>query len=100
MSVTSTPSADGRQVTISVRGRFDFSQHQEFRNSYNQPDAGLNYLLDLSAAEYMDSSALGMLLLFRESAEARACQIRIVHCREEIKKILVIANFQKLFVIE
>lgn len=34
MSVVTELSPDGQKLTISVKGRFDFAKHQEFRQSY------------------------------------------------------------------
>lgn len=77
--------------------RFDFSLHREFRDAYKavEPGAG-SYVVDLQDTEYMDSSALGMLLLLREHAGDRGA-IRLVNCRTDVKRILAIANFQRLF---
>jgi anti-anti-sigma factor len=54
----------------------------------------------MSGAEYMDSSALGMLLVLHESAGGNASQVRITNCGEELRNILKIANFYTLFAIE
>jgi anti-anti-sigma factor len=45
----------------------------------------------------MDSSALGMLLLLREHVDGVRERVRIINCNTEIRKILEIANFDKLF---
>ena len=54
----------------------------------------------MGEAEYLDSSALGMLLLMREHAGGDHAKIRIVNCRPQIKNILKVANFAKLFTVE
>jgi anti-anti-sigma regulatory factor len=38
-----------------------------------------------------------MLLLLREHAGGDGCDVTITDCSEEIKKILTISNFEKLF---
>ncbi len=98
MSITSHISEDGREITIYIKGRFDFNSHQEFRQhceSVKHP--GVKYVIDMSGAEYMDSSALGMLLLLREQAGNDNANIDIVQCRPEIRQILEIAHFNQLF---
>ncbi len=97
MPITHRSSADGKQVNIIIDGRFDFNNHSTFRESYREQSPSASYVLDMSSTEYMDSSALGMLLLLREHAGGDNAKIEIVGCRPEIKKILTIANFQKLF---
>ena len=101
MAVTSEISDDGATLTIKISGRFDFSSHQDFRKAYesvSQPNLG--FVIDMSSAEYLDSSALGMLLLMREHAGGDQADIRIVNCRPQIKNILKVANFAKLFKVE
>ena len=98
MALATRTSSDGRVVTIDISGRFDFSVYQEFRQVYEQAqDVALQYIIDLRQTDYMDSSALGMLLLLREHAGGDRASIKIVHCRPEVKKILTIANFHQLF---
>lgn len=101
MSVTATVSDDARTVTISVDKRFDFNVHKEFRDAYEvSPGSDMEYIVDMSGTDYMDSSALGMLLLLREHAGGDNSRIRIVNCNKELKNILTISNFQNLFAIE
>lgn len=101
MSVTSTLSPDGNVLTIAVRGRFDFKSHNAFRKAYEQGTKGdTEFIVDMADAEYMDSSALGMLLMLREYAGGDSDRVRIVNATGEIRNILRISNFQKLFNIE
>lgn len=96
-NVTVRTSEDGREVIISVAGRFDFSVHKDFREAYSRSDkAGIRYVLDLSRTEYMDSSALGMVLLLKEHAGGEKSRVEIRNARAEVEKILRIANFDKL----
>ena len=98
MALATQVSADSKVITIDISGRFDFSLHQEFRQVYEHtPGAAVQYIIDLSHTEYLDSSALGMLLLLREYAGGDQANITIVHCRPQVKKILTIANFHQLF---
>lgn len=98
MALATRTSADGRTVTIDISGRFDFSVHQDFRQVYEHAHGNANqYVIDLQNTEYVDSSALGMLLLLREHAGGDQAKVKIVHCRPEVKKILTIANFHHLF---
>ena len=101
MSVHADLAGDGKNVTINVSGRFDFGSHQDFRKAYEQVDrGGGQYVVNMAQAEYMDSSALGMLLMLREHAGGDTANIKITNCREEIRNVLTIANFQKLFKID
>jgi len=95
--MTISSASEGNKHIINIQGRFDFSLQGEFRQSYEQAAPSSNFVLDFAAAEYIDSSALGMLLLLRDYAGGDSANIDIVHCRHEIKNILEISNFQKLF---
>ncbi len=100
MTITSQPSADGRELTIAISGRFDFNAHQAFRDAYQRQDvAPERYVVDLQGATYLDSSALGMLLLLRDHAGGDEADVRLVNCNAGVRKILSVSNFEQLFVI-
>ncbi|WP_024326822.1 STAS domain-containing protein [Thioalkalivibrio sp. AKL19] len=101
MSIEQHTSDDGKEVRIRVKGRFDFEQHQDFRAAYRDTaGAGVRYTVDLSQTEYMDSSALGMLLLLREHAGGEFSDVTISGTSEGVRKVLDIANFGRLFRIQ
>jgi anti-anti-sigma factor len=101
MTVSATLASNGRELTIKIHGRFDFSAHQEFRDAYEHNDSNVNsYIVDLSGASYLDSSALGMLLLLRDYAGGDQADIRLTNCNDDIRKILTISNFEQLFIIQ
>lgn len=97
MTVTSERSPDGRQVTLLVEGRFDFASHQAFRAAYQNHPADLDYVVDLRGTHYLDSSALGMLLLLRDHAGGEKAVVKLVNCTPDVIKILTISNFSRLF---
>ena len=98
MSVESEVSLDGTKLTIAVKGRFDFGSHQAFRDSYERfykvPET---YVVDLKDATSLDSSALGMLLLLRDHAGGDDAEVQVINSSPDVRKILAISNFEKLF---
>lgn len=101
MAIQSNISSDGQELIIHVQGRFDFSSLQMFRNAYeNQERQPKSYVVDLKESDYLDSSALGMLLALRDHAGGDTSSIRIVNCNPDIKKILVITKLDELFTVE
>lgn len=97
MSVVAVES--GNVVTLQLDGRFDFSTHQEFLNSCHlYPRGQKQFVVDLAGVDYMDSSALGMLLQLREQAD-KGQPVALINARSEVREILRIANFDKLFAI-
>ncbi len=98
MSITSSLSEDGEILTISVQGRFDFSALQVFKNAYEKVDKNPKaYIIDLKESEYLDSSALGMLLSLRDYAGGDAANVCVTNCNPDVKKILVITKLDELF---
>jgi anti-anti-sigma factor len=96
MSTAVSPRRAGATLTIAINGRFDFNCHQAFRRAYEGVEGIEQYLIDLSKADYIDSSALGMLLLLRENVGAKGV-VKIVNATPAVRRILEIANFQRLF---
>jgi len=98
MSIESEVSLDGKKLTIAIKGRFDFSSHQTFRDAYERfykvPES---YVVDLKETTYMDSSALGMLLLLRDHAGGEESEVQVINTNPDVRKILAISNFEKLF---
>ncbi|WP_166260851.1 STAS domain-containing protein [Marinobacter salicampi] len=98
MAIQTRRSDDGRTLTIKIDGRFDFSTHQSFRDAYEHGDQKVSdYVIDMSDTTYLDSSALGMLLLLRDYAGGDAANIRIENCNSDVRRILTISNFEQLF---
>ena len=95
MPVTSTTDEDGL-VTIYLDERFTFESHVDFREIYRDLPKEVEYIIDLSNTTYMDSSALGMLLLLREYTGMKNT-IRITNCDSEVLKIFEIARFDRMF---
>lgn len=97
MSVVSEQSNNGDEVTVSVAGRFDYRIYESFKASFEDIDETRKAVnVDLSETEYMDSSALGMLLMLREHV-GRAVKICLVNPSPDVMRVLAIANFDKLF---
>jgi anti-anti-sigma factor len=101
MSITANVSDDGSELTIKVQGRFDFSALQQFRNAYEKvTPKPKTYNVDLKESDYLDSSALGMLLALRDYAGGDEANIKILGANPDVKKILVITKLDELFKIE
>lgn len=100
MSVKDYTARNGKELVLEIKGQFDFALHKPFRQAYRGHNGVEVYRVDLAQAEYMDSSALGMLLLLREFAADQGAEVVLRNCSREVRKILEIANFQRLFRIE
>lgn len=98
MAITTNLSNEGSLLTISVKGRFDFSTLQNFRGAYEKVLPKPNkFIVDLKESEYLDSSALGMLLALRDYSGGDKADISVINCNPDVKKILVITKLDELF---
>ncbi len=94
---------DGSASWLSLEGRFDFHSHRDFRTAYEAVLAKAEVreiVLDFRLVDYLDSSALGMLLLLREKAEAVGKKVKLANLTGSVKQVMEIANFGKLFTIQ
>lgn len=97
-----TEKTENNVARLSLEGRFDFHSHRDFRTAYDgvlaKPEVR-EILIDFGRVDYLDSSALGMLLLLREKAEAGGKKVKLTNLTGSVKQVLEIANFGKLFAI-
>jgi HptB-dependent secretion and biofilm anti anti-sigma factor len=89
-------SRTGATVTLLIGERLELSCQQEFQRAYEGSAGVSEYIVNLSETQYIDSSALGMLLLLREACPPSVV-IRIIHCRPGVRKTLMSANLQRMF---
>lgn len=98
---TSVSSKDGK-VVIALQGRFDFNAHREFREAVDQAvkESAGTIQVDLASVDYLDSSALGMLLMLRDKAKGAGKEVALANARGSVKQVIDIANFGKLFTLQ
>ena len=92
--------SESGKVTIKLVGRFDFNTHRESRAAYEPLEAeqgGRSVAVDFAGVDYLDSSALGMLLMLRDKMGGASKEVALTGVRGNVKQVLDIANFGKLF---
>jgi HptB-dependent secretion and biofilm anti anti-sigma factor len=85
---------------IIMKGRFDFHIHKDFKAAYIRlfSEAAVQQIeIDMSKLEYLDSSALGMLMLLNERAKLVNKSITLVNPSGVVNQVLEVANFNRLF---
>ena len=100
MASTVSNHVNDNKGILSLKGRFDFSIHRDFRSGYENilKTSGLREIdVDLHGVDYIDSSALGMLLLLREKAMAQNVQMKLLSPQDSVRQVLEVANFGRLF---
>lgn len=91
---------DGGRVLVKLSGRFDFNTHRGFRSAVEPllSDADVSaVIIDFSGVEYLDSSALGMLLMLRDRMNVAQKEITLTGVLGNVRQVLDIAKFDKLF---
>jgi len=90
--------AQSGTLHIQVQGRFDFESMRAFREAYDGEFPSLrNVTVNLSAVEYMDSSALGMLLVLKKRADAQRAGVTLVGANGSVSRTLEICKFDTMF---
>ena len=87
-------------VTLRPQGRFDFNCFRDFRTTYESAlaqDGVKCVVVDLQQVQYIDSAALGILLLLRDKAAAQGAKVVVANLQGTVKDVLEIANFHKIF---
>jgi anti-anti-sigma regulatory factor len=84
------------RATLRLAKRFDYRAHVEFRRSAESFAPGQRVTVDFADTTYIDSAALGMLLLLGERlGDARL--VHIVNATGQPREILELANLHLVF---
>jgi anti-anti-sigma factor len=100
--MTALVEIEGQTGRLLLTGQFDFSAHRDFRQASDEllgAAAVHDILVDFQQVDYLDSSALGMLLLLKEKSAAAGKTLALINCRDTVRQVLEIACFGKIFTI-
>jgi anti-anti-sigma factor len=88
----------GKTLLVKLPTTFDIGIHKEFRKLHTDLAATVeDFAIDFIDTIYMDSSALGMLLLLRDELSSGSTNIALINCSTSIKELLKLARFDTLF---
>lgn len=88
------------QENIRLPSRFDYAFHRKFGEAYSkalESSTIQEIVLDFSQVEYIDSSALGMMVLMQKKMVERNKKVKIKAAHGATQEILKMANMNKLF---
>jgi anti-anti-sigma factor len=92
-----------RSVILRLEGRMDYPTHRDFRDASDKaleaPEVDA-IVIDLALVEFMDSAALGMLLLLKEKATLRDRKVILRNPSPTILQVLKMVHFHKFFEIQ
>ena len=96
-----TKSIENSALTVSMKGKFTFSDHVMFKDIMNdiKTEPVKRVIFNLEAIEFVDSAALGMLLLARDKAEDSSVTLILKHPKGQVEKMFRVSRFYELFTI-
>lgn len=92
----------GNDYQLDLSGTFTFSDNAKFRQiatTLRESNAD-TVTLKLGALEFIDSAALGMLLLLHDEAQKKGFKVVLSGANGQIKKMLQLSNFHEIFTID
>ena len=97
MEISVTPYPDYTELRLA--GRFDRTATREFRDALIEAlrASPQELRIDLGAVEYIDSSALGLLLMAREMAEKSGKTVVLAKAKGVVRQALDLTRFGSLF---
>jgi HptB-dependent secretion and biofilm anti anti-sigma factor len=86
---------------IMFKGKFTFADNVRFRQLVDLMKDGAikNMSIDLSGVEFIDSAALGMLLIARDESQKHNVQLVLKQPVGQLKKMFAVSKFDSLFTI-
>lgn len=95
-------SASGKSCIIHLSGKFTFSDHVSFKSIRGlfSEDAYDTIIFDFSEVTFMDSSALGMMMIAREEATTHNKNIILRKPKDKVEKMFRVSKFDTIFTIE
>jgi HptB-dependent secretion and biofilm anti anti-sigma factor len=92
--------ADNNKTIVHIPSEFNFKIQKQFREFYEAQPRDRIFVVDFSQVEIIDSSALGMLLLFRIYAGEEQSNISIINCSTQVRKLFEVVHFLDIFRID
>lgn len=93
-----------RRAVIGIRGRFVFAVRNEFLEAIDQAlaQSGIETVeVDLAATDYIDSAAIGLLLILRDRLEgAGKNPARITGSNDQVRNVLTMCKLDLLFAVD
>ena len=90
---------DDRAVQITISDEFTFSDNSKFREMLKHLDSKdiAHIRVEFADCDFVDSAALGMLLLLKERADQIPAELELANAKDQVLKVLELSRFQDLF---
>ena len=97
MDIRKVETVDG--IIIYLEGDFTFASRNEFQEvAFLYPNEAITKIIvDIQKLKFMDSSAIGMLLVMHENAKKRGIHVAVVNVGKNIKPLFEKSALGNLF---
>lgn len=88
------------QVALLLPSRFDYGYHKDFQRFCTESiedETVKSIVFDFSRVEYLDSAALGMMMMWQRRAAVSGKSMSIKGAKGPTAQILTMANMQRIF---
>ncbi len=87
---------EGR-VVLHLEGRFDFGARKTFKEAMDQAvQEGIPVALDLGQVSFVDSSALGLLVISHQNLKNKKIDFCLANPQTYVRQVLDLANVAKM----
>lgn len=84
-------------VIVHMEGRFDFGARKIFKDAMDQAiKEGMPVVLDLGQVSFVDSSALGLLVICHQNLKNKKIPFSLVNPQTYVRQVLDLANVAKM----
>ena len=87
------------RVILKISGDFDYYMNSSFHRAYKSQPAEYLFVIDLHHATFIDSSAIGMLLILLDYVGNNKEKLQIVGSNQTIKRALDMARLGEIMTI-
>ena len=93
---------NGEILELNLSGKFTFSDNRVFSKILEEIEKSSykKVIIDLHAVDFIDSAALGILLLIRDKCDKSATLLIIRNPKGQVKQMFDISRFGDLFNVE
>ncbi len=93
-----TEKQDKGNVVLVLDGRFDFGARKNFKDTVEriEREGCSHIILNMESITFVDSSALGLLVIAHQNLKIKQAQLTIVNPQPYVRQVLDLANIPKM----
>ena len=93
---------NGDVLILNCNGSFTFGDNQQFRSMLREinEQKPSKVSMNLKQVDFIDSAALGMLLLLRDTLQGTGTNLELLNPQGQLKKMFDLSSFNELFTIK